>query len=124
MSVSNFLEDTLLNLTFNATAYAGQATVHVKLHIGDPGEAGTTNPAVHTTRAAVTFGAAASGVVTSDSTAAFTGMAANETITHVSLWDAAAAGNHLWNGPLTTPKPVTVGDNFSILSGQLTVSLD
>lgn len=124
MSVSNFLEDTLLNLVFNGTAYAGQATVFIKLHIGDPGEAATSNAAGETTRQAVTVGASASGTVTSDSTATWTNVSTTETYSFISLWDAATVGNALWSGALTTPRSVTAGDTFTIPSGSLTISLD
>lgn len=126
MSIGNYLETVLLDLVFNGTAYAGQATVYVKLHIGDPGEAGTTNAAAHTTRAAATFGAAAAGAISNDAAVTWTSMAAGETMSHISLWDAAgvAAGNCLWVGPLTTPQVVNVGNNFTIPIGDLDVQLD
>lgn len=124
MSLSNFLEDKLLDLAFNGTAYSGQSTVYVKLHLGDPGEAGTNNAATHTTRAAVTFGASSGGVVTSDSAASFTNVAATETYTHVSVWDHVSAGNCMGSGALLAPQSVSAGDNYSIPSGQLTVAID
>lgn len=124
MSISDFLELKLLDLVFNATAYAGQATVYVKLHIGDPGEAGTGNPAVETTRKATTFGAAAAGAIANDASIDWTSLPAAETITHVSVWDAVTAGNHLWNGALAVSKTVAIGDNFTIAVGDLDVSLD
>jgi len=124
VSVSNYLEDKLLDLVFNATAYSGQSTVYVKLHLGDAGEAGTTNAAAETTRAAVTFGASSSGTVTSDSDATWTNVSTTETYSHISLWDASSAGNCLWAGALTQSKSVTAGDTFTIPSGSLTVSID
>ena len=123
MSVADYAEDALLNLTFNATAYSGQSTVYVKLHTGDPGEACTSNAATETTRQAVTFGASSGGTVTSDSAATWASVSTTETYSHVSLWDAAAAGNALWYGALTASRSVTAGDTFSIASGDLTVSL-
>lgn len=124
MSISNYLETVLLDLVFNATAYSGQSTVYVKLHIGDPGEAGTSNAAAHTTRASVTFAAASGGSIASDGAASFTSMAASETISHISIWDNSTAGNCLWTGALTASKAVNTGDNFTIASGSLTVALD
>lgn len=124
MSISNYLETKILDLVFNGTAYSGQSTVYVKLHTGDPGEDGTANAAAHTTRAAVTFAAASGNTCASDAAATFTSMAANETISHVSLWDASSAGNCLWVGALTASKAVNTGDTFQINSGQLTASID
>lgn len=124
MSISNYLETTLVDLVFNGTAYAGQATVYVKLHTGDPGEACTANPAGETTREAATFGAASGPTVTSDADITWTNVSTDEQYSHISLWDDVAAGNALWYGALTTPKTVNVGDTFTIPSGSLTVSLD
>ena len=124
MTIANFLEDGLLNLTFNATAYTGQSTVYIKLHIGDPGESCTANAAGETTRKAVTVGASSSGTVTSDADAAWTNVSTTETYSHISIWDAAAAGNALWYGALAASKAVTAGDSFTIASTALTISLD
>jgi hypothetical protein len=124
VSISNDLEDKILNLVFNATAYSGQATVYVKLHTGDPGEAGTNNAATHTTRAAATFGTASGGAISNDAAVTFTSMAANETISHISLWDASSGGNCLWIGALTASKSVNTGDTFQINTGDLDITLD
>lgn len=124
MSVSNYLEDKIMDLVFNGVSYAGQSTVYVKLHTGDPGENCTANAATETTRKAVTFGASSGGVVTSDSAATWTGVAATETYSHISAWDASTAGNPLWYGAMTTPKAVTAGETFAFAIGELTVSLD
>lgn len=124
MSIANFLETKLVDLVFNATSYAGQSTVYVKLHTGDPGEDCTANAAGETTRQAATFGAASGPTVTSDADITWTGVSTSETYSHASLWDDATAGNPLWYGALTTPKAVNAGDTFTIPTGDLTVSLD
>lgn len=124
MSVSNFLENTIMDLCFNGTAYAGQATVYTKLHTADPGEAGLTAAAGETTRKATTLGASANGVVTSDADISWVSVSTSETYSHVSLWDNVAAGNCLWTGALTASRAVIAGDTFTIASGSLTVTLD
>lgn len=124
MSIANFLEDKLLDLVFNGSAYSGQATVYVKLHTGDPGEACTNNAAGETTRQAATVGASASGTVTSDADITWTNVSTSETYSHISIWDASTAGNALWYGALTASKAVNAGDTFTIASGSLTISLD
>ncbi len=100
------------------------SSCNIKLHLGDPGEAGTGNPAGETTRKAVTFGASSSGTATSDSAAEWTNVSDSETYSHVSLWDDITAGNHLWYGALTAGVAVTAADNFTIAIGDLTVSLE
>ena len=69
-------------------------------------------------------GAAASGAVANDADIEFTSLAADETISHISLWDDSSAGNALWYGALTDPQDVNDGGTFTIATGNLTVSLD
>lgn len=122
MTISNFLENELLDTLDGAgSAYSASAT-YLKLHIGDPGENGTGNPATETTRKAVSFGAASSGSKTSTATVEWTLVAATETYSHWSLWDNSTAGNCLWYGALSANAAVTAGDTFEITS--LTLTLD
>jgi hypothetical protein len=125
MSFSNFLETTLLDLVFNGTSYAGQATVYVKLHIGDPGDAGTANAAAHTTRVSTTFGAASGNAIANDAACTFTSMAAAETISYVSIWDHLSAGNCLAISNVMSPtKTVAIGDTLNFPIGDIDVTLD
>lgn len=122
MSISNYAELKLLDAIGNNVSFAVAAT-YVKLHIGDPGEAGTSNAAGNTTRQAVTFAAAASGAMASDADITWTNVSTSETYTHFSLWDDPTAGNCLWTGSVTA-NPVIAGDSFKIASGNLTLTLD
>jgi hypothetical protein len=121
--ISNYGESALLDVFFNGTNNAKTAR-YAKLHTGDPGEAGTANPATEATRKAITSAAASGGVFTSVNALTWTSVAATETYSHLSIWDDLTAGNCLWKGPLTASKAVTAGDNFEIAAGSLTVSLD
>lgn len=123
MSISNYAELKILDAVFNNTSFA-VANVYVKLHTGDPGEACTSNPATHTTRVEATFAAASAGAVTTDADVEFTSLAADETISHISLWDHVSAGNALWYGALTDPQDVNAGGTLVIATGDLDVSLD
>lgn len=122
MSISNYYETALLNSLRNTSAAV--ANVYIKLHTGDPGEDGTGNAAGETTRKVVTFAAASGNSMASNADAAWTSVSTAETYSYISLWDNLTAGNCLWTGQMTTPKTVGVGDNFTIPSGSLTVSLD
>lgn len=122
MSVSDYLETKILDLVFNATAYAGQSTVYIKLHLGDPGDTGTANPASETTRKAATFAAASGGSISNDATSSWTAYPATETITYVSLWDAVSGGNCLWAGSVGS-NPVIAGDTVQFTAGTLTVTV-
>lgn len=127
MSIANYAENKILDAVLNHTTTGGglpAADVYVKLHIGDPGEDGTANPAAETTREQASFAAAAAGSATTDADLDWAGVTAAETYSHVSLWDDPAAGNCLWTGALTAAKTVNAGDDFKILAGQLTVNLD
>jgi hypothetical protein len=120
MSISNYLEDALLD-TLRGTSFSA-ANVYLKLHLGDPGETGTGNPAAETTRQAVTFSAASGGSMASSAAVTWTNVAASETLTHWSAWDASTAGNCLWTGALSSSASVAAGDTFQITS--LTLTLD
>lgn len=123
MSISNFGELAFLNALFNNVAVQ-ETDRFVKLHIGDPGEDGTGNPAGETTRKSVTGAAAAAGTFTSVNDLIWTNVSTTETYSHISVWDAVAAGNCWWTGALTVAKAVIAGDTFTIATGALTVSLD
>lgn len=124
MSISDYLEDKILDKAMRNVDFTA-AAVWVKLHLGDPGEDGTGNPAVETARQQATFGAAASGgIISNTALIEWLSVAASETYSDVSLWDASVAGNHLWYGSLTASKTVNAGDTFRIPIGDLDVSLE
>lgn len=124
MTISNYLENQLLDAVFNAEATGLPiAQVFVKLHIGDPGEDCTANAAGETTRKEMTAAAAASGATTNDNALTWTSVSTTEDYSHISCWDHLTAGNPLWSGPLTA-NPVTAGDTFTIPVGDLDVTLD
>ena len=121
MTISSYLEDQLLDtLDGSGQAYSASATF-LKLHIGNPGENGTGNPAVETTRKAVVFQAASGGSKASNGTVEWTLVAATETYSHWSMWDASTGGNALWYGALSANASVTAGDTFEITSLTLTL---
>jgi hypothetical protein len=90
-------------------------------------------------RQSVTFAAAASsgtgtstaGTISSNATVTFPVATANydsagsqgQTVTHIAILDASTGGNVYFYGALTTSKTVSSGDQFTVSSGNLTVSL-
>ena len=120
MSISNYAENKFLD-TLRTQSFS-VSNVYVKLHTGDPGEAGTSNAATEATRKLVTFSAAASGSMAASATVEWTNVSTTETYSHFSLWDASTAGNSLWTGALSSSAAVTAGDTFQITA--LTLSLD
>ena len=93
-----------------------------------------TPTATNYARQGVNFATAASGSAASNSTVTFPVAGANydsttgslgATVTCIAIVDHATAanGNVLFFGQLTTSKPVSSGDQFTVSSGNLTVSL-
>ena len=125
MSLSNYAEQATLDALFNNVSLS-VANTYIKLHIGDPGEAGTANPAVHTTRVAASWANASGGSIATDAAVTFAGMTAAETISYVSVWDALAngTGNCIGSGPLSPSRTVAIGDTLNFPSGSITVTLD
>lgn len=122
MSISNYAELKILDHLTGKAAWTAPTTVYIKLHLGDPGEAGTSNAATETTRKSASWNAAASGAISTSATLEWTNVSTTETYSHWSAWDNSTAGNCLWSGALSSSAAVTAGDTFQITS--LTLSLD
>ena len=97
---------------------------HIAAHNGDPGAAGTANPAtgVPTTRQAITWGAASGTTsrqraISNSPSWTATG---TDTVSHLSAWSALTSGSFRFSLALTTPKSVTATDILNIT--QLTFS--
>ena len=97
----------------------------MKLHIGQPGAAGTSNPAGETTRVDTTgkMAAAAAGSKASNAALDWTAVSTSETYTHCSFWTLAVGGTFGMSGTVTA-NPISSGDNFQIPSGQLVASVN
>lgn len=113
----------LLDAVFRSVAYTDPVAFFMKLHLGDPGSAGTANAAAHTTRVAVTFSAASGGAITNSAAVTFTSMAAAETITHWSGWDASTAGNFIFSDDFAVARLVAIGDTYEVAIGDLDINL-
>jgi hypothetical protein len=119
---SDLVANSWLDAVCNATSYS-EAGVFVKLHLGDPGSAGTSNAAAETTRQAASFSAAASRACTTDANTEWTNVSTTETYTWISLWDASTAGNFLGRDDLNSSAAVTAGDTFRIPTGDLDLTV-
>lgn len=122
MTASNYLENAWLN-TLRGTAFS-VTTCYVKLHLGDPGEDCTLNPAAETTRESVPFSAASGGTMASSADVTWTSVSTTETYSHFSVWDAVTAGNPLGYAALTSSKSITAGDDATFPSTLLTWSVN
>lgn len=116
--------NSLLDALVNQTNYTAPTAIWIKLHVGDPGSAGTANAATETTRKDVTavFASASGGAVTSNVAVTWTSVAGSEDYTHYSVWTASTGGTFLWSGTITA-NAVTAGDTFTLASGDIDMSL-
>jgi hypothetical protein len=94
----------------------------IKLHVGAPGAAGTSNAATETTRKQATWAAASAGALTTSAQLQWTSVAGSEDYTHYSMWTASTAGTFGHSGTITA-NAVTAGDTFTIPTGDLDITL-
>jgi hypothetical protein len=106
----------------NGTAPTTYINPYVQLHTGAPGAAGTTNVAGNTTRVQLTGTFTISGGSTTNPAAvSWTSVSTAETYSDVTLWSASTGGTFIVSGTITA-NAVSVGDNFSIPIGDMTIS--
>ena len=122
-SISEGERNKMLDAWGANTTYTLNAAVWVKLHLGDPGSAGTLNPAAETTRQEATFPASSGGALSNDNTIEWTSVSTTETYSHISLWTASSAGTFLGSDDLSATASVTAGDTFRIPIGDLDITI-
>jgi hypothetical protein len=93
----------------------------IKLHVGDPGSAGTSNAATETTRKQATWRAASGGASSQSNALTWTAVAGTEDFTHFTVWTASTAGSFGLSGTITA-NAVVSGDTFTIAVDDLDVS--
>jgi hypothetical protein len=119
--ISTYLANKWLDALGNNTAFSVTAC-YVKLHVGDPGTAGTANAATETTRKSVSFAAASNGSIASDADVTWTNISGSQDATYFTAWDGITDGTFLFSGTITG-NAYTAGDTYTISSGSLTASL-
>lgn len=139
MTISNYLEDAILNHVFRTSTYSQPSTVAVALCTSGPSDSSTGSTIAEVSNsnsyARVDLGAPANADWTLNSGTNITSAAditfptasgSWGTITHIALVDSAThgAGNLLWYGALSASKTVGSGDTFKITAGNLTLALD
>lgn len=123
MSISNFLENKILDKVFRNTDFT-VTTVYISLHTAAVGETGASEVTGGSyARQSATFDVAAAGATANSAIVDFTNMPA-VTVTDVGCWDALTLGNFLWGGALTASKVVNSGDTFRLPLGDLDITLD
>lgn len=121
--MSIYTANGLLNAVCNNTPFS-IAQAYVKLHVGDPGGAGTSNPATETARKAASFAGPSGGGVANDVAISWPTIVGSQDATHFSLWDTIgpAGGNFLGSGTNTSGAYVA-GDTYAVDIGALTLQL-
>jgi len=94
----------------------------IKLHVGDPGSAGSSNAAGNTTREQATWTNASAGAATNSLAVTWSDVSTTEDYTHWSAWSASSGGSFGLSGACTA-NPVTAGDDFTVDPGDLDVSI-
>ena len=118
------IAQSILDALCRNVAWTQPPAFYVKLHTGDPGAAGANNAFGDTTRKAATFSAAASdGTITTSADLNWTNVSAAGTVSHVSFWSASTAGTFLGSDDLAVARALAIGDNFTILAGDVDLSL-
>lgn len=114
----------ILNELCNAGSWTVPTSCWIKLHLGDPGAAGSTSPASNTTRQAASFSSASTnGTITTSADITWTSVSATESYSHISAWDASTGGNFIFSDNLETTRGLTAGDNFTISAGDIDISI-
>ena len=104
-----------------AVASTARTSVFGQLHIGDPGSAGTGNPAATSTRVAFNFSVSGGTMTITGGSPVFTATAA-ETISYISFWTASSSGTFLWSAQLTVSKVVAVSDTLTFTSAGIALT--
>jgi hypothetical protein len=118
------IAQSMLNALCRNVAWVQPAGFFLKLHTADPGAAGATAAFGDATRQSATFAPAATdGTITTSADVNWTNLTAAGTVTHVSFWSAASGGTYLGSDDLATPRTLAIGDNFTILAGDVDLSL-
>jgi hypothetical protein len=127
MSMSDYLENKILNAVLRNTAYTSPSQVYIALFTSDPTDAGTgteVNGGGYA-RQPITFNAPSNGQVTNAADILFPVATASwGTVTHIGIYDAASGGNLLFHGALTASKTISTDDQLKIAAGDISISLN
>ena len=124
LGLASGIAQAILDALCRSVPWSEPAGFYIKLHTADPGVDGTNAPFGDATRKAATFAAAASdGTITTSADINWTNVTAAGTVSHVSFWDAASGGVFLGSDDLAVSRVLAIGDNFTILAGDVDLSL-
>jgi hypothetical protein len=114
-----------LNILASGTAFPSPpAALYMKLHTAGPGSAGTTSAAAgSTTRPTSGYGTPSGGSMSQTGTApSWTNGGTSETLTDISVWDNATAGNFIFSFQLTASQSWVNTNTFTMTSYSLALT--
>lgn len=132
--LSDYSEIGILNAMLRGINFTAPATnsLRLALFFADPTDAGTVNEI-----SGAWYGRTLTGVWGSPSAVGNTYQTSNVsaitfqpvtgspvTVTHIGIFDAAAAGNMLFSAPLTSSKTLQIGDVLSFAGASIVIQLD
>lgn len=123
-ALTTYARNKMLDLTLQATAYTSPANVYLSaMTVAGNAAGGGTEVG---TRQAVTFAAAASGAIATNTTVTWSPLdaAAAHTVVGWTVWDASTTGNMLAFHTLASSVTVNAGRPCSFASGNVTVTSD
>lgn len=124
-SLSDYLENEILDHILGTGAYTMPSTVYVGLSTGsfNDDNSGTELTGNNYAREAITFGAAASGTASNSAAVEFNAATGSwGTVSHFGLFDAVSSGNLLIHGALTASKVIDTGDILKIAIGDMDIT--
>lgn len=124
-SLSDYLEDALLDHVLSNTGYTSPTTVYLALFSDATADDGTGTEATGGSyaRQAVAFDAAANGLAANSGAITFSSMPAG-TWTHAAIYDASSGGNMLLHAALSSSQTTGAGDAVNFNPGDIVVTLD
>lgn len=113
-------------------ALVGLGPLYIKLHVGDPGAAGTSSPAVNVTRKLVTWGSPSGGQVANSVALSWTAAEVNpasltagttiEDVAFASYWTAPTGGTFV-DSAAVNANPSVAGNTATLPIGAATIKI-
>lgn len=126
-SMSNYLENALLDHLHGAATYTTPSALYVALFTSatDDTGGGTEVSGGGYVRQSVTFGPSSGGQASSNVVVSFPKATTNwGVVTHAAIMDASTGGNMLVHGALNSSREIKANDQLKFESGDITNKLD
>lgn len=125
MSMTNYLENKILEATLKNVSYTSPATVYLSLHstANTDAAAGTELSGNGYARQAITFGSASAGVISNTSAVTFTPTGDWTRAVSAGIYDAGSGGNQLYWSAIV-PKTNKVGKTITFAVGDIKITID